>query len=577
MLKVARTFLLLRMLIIVPSASLDNYFWAITRTWPTPFPVHNESLVLPQFYATSCTYGTPCNPKPTSIQEEKFNASRFSLAGTLCFSVALNATDCILLSATNLSVFADPLLHLDPGLSASVLVSALTQAAAGKTQGSGSANGTSDAVNVTTFLVNVSAITPNLISTSENWTFNRSYPLTACRKTVLTFPPEFADCRDTRRPAQKDGWALWPSRFGRWKEKRLIADHPLSAWVLQNVKGATCDLSPFIHLQPSTIHLSNVTGCLNTTSKKLTLHTHRLKDNFTSPGGVVCVDPPFLFLLFNASSESSIDCTTTNCLLSQCWRKTHTYALSLRLPTFVPLPVQANPQDFPVTALIRSRCDFGLTAALVAAIAASIGAAAAAAVAMQTSVQTVAVVNEVIQKTSSSLQTQERLNRHLTSGILLLNKRIDLKSMESNVLTLFDIVSLSCVAKTPHMCVTPYYASLNESRRLSSLLAGNWTREFECLQNNFTAQIVALNMTKAEVVTVRQFTDWLWSSFSFFKEWVGVGMFAAVLVAGLLLLVFLWFRTVRAHRRDKAAITRALIAMDAGHSPQAWISLLREA
>ena len=85
-----------------------------------------------------------------------------------------------------------------------------------------------------------------------------------------------------------------------------------------------------------------------------------------------------------------------------------------------------------------------------------------------------------------------------------------------------------------------------------------------------------LNQTEVEVVTLGQFSDWLVATFTYFKEWVGVGMFDIIIFAGLILVLFLLCRMLHAKKREKVAIARALAALEAGQSPQAWISIFQD-
>ena len=124
--------------------------------------------------------------------------------------------------------------------------------------------------------------------------------------------------------------------------------------------------------------------------------------------------------------------------------------------------------------------------------------------------------------------------------------------------------------------MTPYPASLNESKQLSDILSGNWSREFEQLQANFSHCIHVLNSTKVELITVGQFSDWMVKTFSYFKEWIGVGMFGAFCLAGLLLTLFLLCKMRAVRNREKVIIARAFAALEAGQSPQAWISLYKD-
>ena len=57
---------------------------------------------------------------------------------------------------------------------------------------------------------------------------------------------------------------------------------------------------------------------------------------------------------------------------------------------------------------------------------------------------------------------------------------------------------------------------------------------------------------------------------------LGVGVMGMLMFAGLLVALFLILRVMRARRREKVAIARAFAAIEAGTSPQAWLSMLNE-
>ncbi|XP_062038278.1 endogenous retrovirus group K member 7 Env polyprotein-like [Lepus europaeus] len=231
-------------------------------------------------------------------------------------------------------------------------------------------------------------------------------------------------------------------------------------------------------------------------------------------------------------------------------------------------------EEFPLAVLFRQPRDFGIIA-IVTAIVASAAAAVTAGVAMASTVQTVQTINDVVKRTSDALFVQERINDHLASGVLLLNKRMDL--LQAAMEDLFEVTSLGCVQRLHHMCVTPYPASLNESRKLGSYLSGNWSMEFGELQQNLTIMILQLNETRASVVTLKGFSDYILQGLQWFKEWVGVGLFGAVLLLGLLCTLFVLFRLVRSRKREKIALLQAMAAIEAGSSPAVWLSLFEEA
>ncbi|KAL6074150.1 hypothetical protein STEG23_025633 [Scotinomys teguina] len=137
------------------------------------------------------------------------------------------------------------------------------------------------------------------------------------------------------------------------------------------------------------------------------------------------------------------------------------------------------------------------------------------------------------------METQLRINKHLMSSIVAANQRMDL--IQTQVEELYGLIQIGCIAKLKHMCVTPlrYEDAGNESRRMASYLAGNWTRDIELLMSQQLLQIAALNETRVEPISLGDFTDWFSSAFSFFKEWVGVGIFGAICFFGVVL--SLWF------------------------------------
>ena len=94
----------------------------------------------------------------------------------------------------------------------------------------------------------------------------------------------------------------------------------------------------------------------------------------------------------------------------------------VKLPTFVPIPVEADPETFPIFNLIRHKRDFGITAAIITAIVASAVAATTVAIAMTNQVQTAEAVNNIVEQTATALTTQEEFNAHLASGLLIAKK-----------------------------------------------------------------------------------------------------------------------------------------------------------
>jgi hypothetical protein len=96
----------------------------------------------------------------------------------------------------------------------------------------------------------------------------------------------------------------------------------------------------------------------------------------------------------------------------------------VHLPTFVPVPVEADPEKFPLMSLVRQKRDFGITAAIVTAIAVSI--AATAGIAMANQVNTDDTISQKAEKMSEALLTLQRVDSHIASGLMLVNQRVDI-------------------------------------------------------------------------------------------------------------------------------------------------------
>ena len=63
--------------------------------------------------------------------------------------------------------------------------------------------------------------------------------------------------------------------------------------------------------------------------------------------------------------------------------------------------------------------------------------------------------------------------------------------------------------------------SFIKSTDLSNHLNGYWSQELERLQTRLQIQILNLNGTRVELVTLGDFTSWPVSVFYYFKEWGG--------------------------------------------------------
>jgi hypothetical protein len=138
---------------------------------------------------------------------------------------------------------------------------------------------------------------------------------------------------------------------------------------------------------------------------------------------------------------------------------------------------------------------------------------------MANQVNTADTINQIAKKTSEALLTLQRANSHIASGLLLVNQRVDI--LQHNMKQMMDVIQMSCVASTLHVCITPIRYindSFIKSTDLSNYLKENWSQKLKRLQTKLQIQILNLNKTKVEPVTLGDFTSWLTSIFSYFKE-----------------------------------------------------------
>ena len=72
------------------------------------------------------------------------------------------------------------------------------------------------------------------------------------------------------------------------------------------------------------------------------------------------------------------------------------------------------------------------------------------------------------------------------------------------------------------------------------------------------------------------FSTWISSAFSYFKKWVGVGLFAVTLCGGVLLLLWMVCKLKAQTKRDKMVIAHALAALEHGAAPDIWLSIFKQ-
>ena len=361
--------------------------------------------------------------------------------------------------------------------------------------------------------------------------------------------------------------------WGRGNASSVGDGWPWFQWLVSNEAGAVSDISALARTDDVVHKMLNISGTVKT-GRLYNITVNGEKSNAIYSRAEVCVQAPFAFLLVS-STNHIVNCAEDQCWLAECWNNTWPTAVVMKVPTIVPIPVEVDPDTFPLMTLLRERRDFGITSAIVAAIVFSAGSAITAAVAMANQVQTAQTINKVVEQTSRVLETQNVVNKHLLSGIVAANQRIDLVQVQ--VEELYSLIQVGCISQMKHMCITPlrFIDAGNKSKRLGDYLAGNWSREAEQLIQQQLVQIAELNGTRVDPVTLKELTSWLTSVLTFFKEWVGVGLFGALICLGVFLCLWLLCRLRAQQARDKAVIIQALAAIDQGVSPKVWLASLK--
>ncbi|XP_034361325.1 uncharacterized protein LOC117710526 [Arvicanthis niloticus] len=570
-------------LLLLVTQGLAIQLWAIARTWPVPMPIHSNSPVLPTFFSTSCEQDMPCTI-PTQEAPANYTATNYTLAGTLCFTLNRSVAPCIFLASRYLVNWLDP---IDiGGTSTRVLHEALSKLSSGSGQGSGEmGTNSSSSLNITTLLMSQYLIIPSDgNSTQDNSTKRKVLPI--CLP-YQDFPPDFSPCQSPghRNTQISSGFEFSPPLFkAKYTNNSRIATRPGNIWpwyqwLLSNNKAAFTSLTPFSRLRGGNFSLVNISATRHPNMSLTDIKINGQLRNLSYTGAPVCMKPPFFFILINTSEEVlSCNASGVACLMSECWDGTSTTALVVRLPTFVPIPVEADPEQFPVLSLLRHKRDFGITAAIVAAIVTSAASATTAAVAMASQVQTAETVNSIVEQTAAALTTQREINAHLTSGILLANQSIDI--VQHQVEELFRVIQASCVYSMRGLCVTPLQAnvsqSVNQSRVLSEYLRGNWSLQAEEMVTRLFVQVAQLNGTRLQPLSLNDLTSWIAKAFSFFKEWVGVFIWGAVVLADCIFCMCLLYKLKRDHARHKTVVYQALAAIEDGEPPHVWLATLKE-
>ena len=119
------------------------------------------------------------------------------------------------------------------------------------------------------------------------------------------------------------------------------------------------------------------------------------------------------------------------------------------------------------------------------------------------------------------------------------------------------------------------YVFANLSRQISLYLAGNWSEGIDETLEALRAAVLRINSTRMNLSLTEDLSSWISSAFSYFKEWVGVGLFGVATCCGLAFMLWLVCKLRTQQNRDKVVITQALAAIEQGASPEIWLSMLK--
>ena len=161
---------------------------------------------------------------------------------------------------------------------------------------------------------------------------------------------------------------------------------------------------------------------------------------------------------------------------------------------------------------------------------------------------------------------------------MILNERLDL--VEEQIGVLYQLAQLGCERKLGALCITSvqyenFTRAANLSRQLSLYLAGNWSERFDETLEALRAAVLRINSTRVDLSLTEGLSSWISSAFSYFKEWVGVGLFGTAICCGLVFMLWLVCKLRAQQTYDKVVIAQALAAIEQGASPEIWLSMLK--
>jgi hypothetical protein len=112
------------------------------------------------------------------------------------------------------------------------------------------------------------------------------------------------------------------------------------------------------------------------------------------------------------------------------------------------------------------------------------------------------------------------------------------------------------------------------SRQISLYLAGNWSERIDETLEALREAVLRINSTPVDLSLTEGLSSWISPPFSYFKEWVGVGLFGVATCCGLVFMLWLVCKLRTQQTNDKVVIAQVLAANEQGASPEIWLSML---
>lgn len=552
--------------------------WGLLSVFPKPMPIRHNAKLFPRLFSTNKSFDVPYLPYDEEIAGVGENRS-IILSGSLCFEVARRlqapSNSCIVLYNQTAAWFDLPY-HSGPCRAANASwISGWWPARQGK---------------------GVLPVQPKWAPYCYGPNWGQYWPWTGCQSHKVTWA--HSDSVFTFSPAISTSFndTYAGSNYTDQDPNQVYSSNPFDNWLLCGVNGSCMNLEPMAMIAGGAHGISEYTWSSSKTwgsfgnsptSAPLTTSGYSVNAgcsgegvkpgrNVTYKPTPVCVYPPFVFIVSNKTTNGVLKCSNDTCFYAQCWdAKRFDMAVVARMPRWIPVPVEAPN----VMTLYRQKRDFGITAAIVTAISLSAVGATAAAIAMSHTIQTAHTLNNLSSSVARALDEQTAVNAQLKGGLMVVNQRIDLVQEQIDVL--WQLAQLGCQWKFSGLCVTSiqyenFTRAANYSKQLSKYLLGNWSAEFDMLQEALRREIVVINSTRVDASLAKGLTSWITSAVSHFKEWAGVIGMGILMCGGFVFLSWLLCRLRAQQRRDKAIMVQAMAAIELGTSSQAWLNMLKE-